>query len=579
MSIIAAWKFNNTLVDEVGSFDLTKTGNPFKSSSPTPHEGSHCGYGTATDYFNWPAALQTALKNASAFTVQYWVYISSTGGIQTVISREGGLMAVNPGGFGSIHDWTDGNRWVADFNGWINTITGITNDSWERVTMTWTGTQFQVWWGTSTTWGPTPMTTNPFNTQTTTALVRMGVRADGIWPMSGGFDRMVIADHAVTSGAELPIPLPVSISSVNPDEGPESGGTSVTIYGSGFQSGATVEFDGNPATSVVWVDATEITCDTPAGTAGAVDVKVTNPDTGEAILIDGFTYQVVLTITTVVPNTGPTSGGQEVVISGTLFSDPMQVWFGGGEATDVVVDSSTQLTCKTPEWPAGLVDVKLKDQYGSEVTKTDGYTFQAILAPTFFNKNLLYQAGAWLIFLELTLPDDSIVRIVRNTEQVTWRGYTWLPFPFDLDDIGQNSGGEVPDVTIRVSNVTREIQAYLEANGGASESKISLYVVHSDGLGSVIPAWTGDYEVLNAKVDTQWAYFTCGLAYSLNNKRPRENWQKYICPFAYGKIRCGVPPGTIQTFPTCDKTLANCEERQNQDRFGAELGIPGGYFV
>lgn len=84
--------------------------------------------------------------------------------------------------------------------------------------------------------------------------------------------------------------LAPTIISVIPNTGSELGGTSVTIAGTDFQSGATVTFDGDAATNVVFVDSTEITCDTPAHAAGAVDVVLTNPDTGFDTLVGGFTY-------------------------------------------------------------------------------------------------------------------------------------------------------------------------------------------------------------------------------------------------------------------------------------------------
>lgn len=54
-------------------------------------------------------------------------------------------------------------------------------------------------------------------------------------------------------------------------------GTAVTITGTGFQSGATVTFNGVSATSVVVVNTTTITCNVPAGASGACVVAVTNP--------------------------------------------------------------------------------------------------------------------------------------------------------------------------------------------------------------------------------------------------------------------------------------------------------------
>ncbi len=83
-------------------------------------------------------------------------------------------------------------------------------------------------------------------------------------------------------------PAPTSVS---PATGSIDGGESVTITGTGFQDGATVTFGGAAATSVVVVGPTSITCTTPAGAEGLVDVVVTNPDAQAGTLNDGFTYE------------------------------------------------------------------------------------------------------------------------------------------------------------------------------------------------------------------------------------------------------------------------------------------------
>lgn len=77
---------------------------------------------------------------------------------------------------------------------------------------------------------------------------------------------------------------------MSPSSGPAAGGTTVTIQGSNFQSGATVSFGGSSATSVNWVDSNTITAVSPAGT-GTVDVSVQNPlATSPTILPNAFTY-------------------------------------------------------------------------------------------------------------------------------------------------------------------------------------------------------------------------------------------------------------------------------------------------
>lgn len=60
------------------------------------------------------------------------------------------------------------------------------------------------------------------------------------------------------------IPAP-TISGVSPTSGPASGGTVVTITGTGFRAGATVLFGGVAASNVfVSPDGTSITCTAPA---------------------------------------------------------------------------------------------------------------------------------------------------------------------------------------------------------------------------------------------------------------------------------------------------------------------------
>ncbi len=67
-----------------------------------------------------------------------------------------------------------------------------------------------------------------------------------------------------------------TVSGINLPAGPPSGGTLVTITGTGFTTGTAVEFGTTMATNVTICSATKITADSPAGT-GNVDVTVITP--------------------------------------------------------------------------------------------------------------------------------------------------------------------------------------------------------------------------------------------------------------------------------------------------------------
>ncbi|HJT15968.1 MAG TPA: IPT/TIG domain-containing protein, partial [Thermoanaerobaculia bacterium] len=174
-------------------------------------------------------------------------------------------------------------------------------------------------------------------------------------------------------------PAGPTITSISPNSGPTTGGTSVVISGSGFQSGATVTFGGVAAT-VTTVSSTSITAVTPLGPAteeGVVDVVVTNPDGQSATLHPGFNYTVPpLQVSAVDPQSGLTGGGTVVTITGQGFTTAVNssVTFGGVAATDVTIDSPVSMHVTAPAHAAGTVDVVVTVG-SSTVTKSAAFTY------------------------------------------------------------------------------------------------------------------------------------------------------------------------------------------------------------
>jgi len=80
------------------------------------------------------------------------------------------------------------------------------------------------------------------------------------------------------------------VDSVIPSTGPPGGGTQVTIRGSHFGDEARVLFGAEEATHVVVGDSNTITCDTPMGDPGPVDVSVVLFTNLRGSLKDGFVY-------------------------------------------------------------------------------------------------------------------------------------------------------------------------------------------------------------------------------------------------------------------------------------------------
>ncbi len=78
--------------------------------------------------------------------------------------------------------------------------------------------------------------------------------------------------------------VPLGIGTLSPSSGPAAGGTTITIRGSGFVSGATVTIGGKAATAT-FKDASTLTIVSPTLASGAQQLQIKNPD-GEVVSLD-----------------------------------------------------------------------------------------------------------------------------------------------------------------------------------------------------------------------------------------------------------------------------------------------------
>ena len=102
---------------------------------------------------------------------------------------------------------------------------------------------------------------------------------------------------------------PPRVSAFSPANGPTSGGTEVTIDGSGFDPDAQVAF-GDLLVTVTEASSTRLVVVTPPHAAGAVDLRVTNPSSGlEDLAEPGFSYVELAAATAPASGSGSSSSG------------------------------------------------------------------------------------------------------------------------------------------------------------------------------------------------------------------------------------------------------------------------------
>ena len=172
------------------------------------------------------------------------------------------------------------------------------------------------------------------------------------------------------------VPAP-TVTGVKPASGPATGGTTVTISGANLTGTTVVDFGTVPASSFTVRSGATIMATTPAAAPGEVDVTVTTGGgksaTGAA---DRFTFRPPRpTVTGLSPDSGPTTGGTVVIITGTGFSGASSVAFATVSAS-FVVKSDTSITATTPAEPKGRVDVTVVTAGGASAAGTaDRFSF------------------------------------------------------------------------------------------------------------------------------------------------------------------------------------------------------------
>ena len=192
----------------------------------------------------------------------------------------------------------------------------------------------------------------------------------------------VYATSAGTTALTVLAPPPgyPAIASMSRTSGPTSGGTSVTITGSGFTTVQKVSFGTTTARSYVVKSSTQIQAVSPPHAAGTVAVTVTTPDgTSAATPVGNFKFvsppPVVISIT---PSAGVAAGGTTVTVTGSGFLGTTEVKFGSATGTSITGNATgSRLTVKSPPGNLGTtVDVRVVAPGGeSPAVTSDRFTY------------------------------------------------------------------------------------------------------------------------------------------------------------------------------------------------------------
>jgi phage-related protein len=197
---------------------------------------------------------------------------------------------------------------------------------------------------------------------------------------------------------------------------------------------------------------------------------------------------------------------------------------------------------------------------------------KTLSAALLLEKNKLATPNPWLILLDIKLPDDTMFYICRNTEDIAFNGHTYTAFPFEIEPTKETSRGEIPTVTLRISNVTQIFQAYVEAQDGGLDSTITVRVVNAALLSENYAELEMVFDILATVSDAYWISFTVGAPNPLREDFPPHRYIAAHCNWAFKSFECGYGGAS----ETCKRTLDYCHQLGNSPRFGGFPGLGGG---
>lgn len=192
-------------------------------------------------------------------------------------------------------------------------------------------------------------------------------------------------------------------------------------------------------------------------------------------------------------------------------------------------------------------------------------------------KNQIESNEAWLICFDFVSPNSDLeFYLVMNNEDVTINGRLYQAFPLELDEIAENNTGGIGQFSIKVSNIDRVVQQYVEQDatfGSGWNVKISVY--HTSQNGGT-PEIEHNFISLNCTADINWVVFTIGVENPLKAFFPHQVFSGGLCQRTF-KDGVGCPYAGADT--ECSKTLDSCKTkfpdyRTRRNSSGQRIGLP-----
>lgn len=165
--------------------------------------------------------------------------------------------------------------------------------------------------------------------------------------------------------------------------------------------------------------------------------------------------------------------------------------------------------------------------------------------------------------------DDLLM--AAHDEDVEFNSETYSKFPITHDSIPDNGRGEIDTVNVRVSNVSRLIQAYLELYDFRGK-KVTITQVFLDQLADADAKISYIFYIDNYKASDQDVEFQLTSRFDvIDVMLPLGAYNRNYCRWKFKSTECGY----VGAESVCNKTKQDCRDNKNNvQRYGGFPSIP-----
>jgi len=174
--------------------------------------------------------------------------------------------------------------------------------------------------------------------------------------------------------------MPPVLTGIEPDHGPETGGTRATLLGTDLRAEAEVRI-GASRPRVDYRGPTRIDLELGAHPAGTYDVELVNPD-GQEVRIEGaFRYDGRPRIAQVVPDHGPLTATTRIAIDGEGFRAGCVVYLGGARIPSELESSTRIVATALPRESHGPLPLRVSNADGLDVELSAAFRYDPPAGP------------------------------------------------------------------------------------------------------------------------------------------------------------------------------------------------------